>query len=100
MTVRQNTYAPDTVSHPGETLRELLNSRGWTQVELAKKLGMATSYLNDVVHGRRGVSVQLAIKLEATLKTFGAEHWLIMQMHHDLAQARALTKTPKAARKR
>ena len=89
MSIRKpNKYAPDNSSHPGETLREMLEERGIVQRQFATKLGIAPSYLNDFLKCRRGIAVQLALRLEKALRV-NAEFWLTMQMNHDLATARA-----------
>ena len=53
----------------------------------AGKLGMAVPALRRVLNGRAGISVSLALKLEAA--GWGqAEAWLRKQAAYDLAQAR------------
>lgn len=87
----RNRYNPDSTSHPGATMLELLESDGRSQVWLAKKLKLSTPYINDVVRGRRGVSAAFALKLEPVFH-IAAEFWLRLQMNHDLAEARAIEK--------
>lgn len=41
----------------GQRLRGLREQRGWTQVELAEKLGLDRSYLADIERGHRNVSL-------------------------------------------
>jgi DNA-binding XRE family transcriptional regulator len=41
----------------GQRLRSLRQRRGWTQVELAERLGLDRSYLADVERGHRNVSL-------------------------------------------
>jgi HTH-type transcriptional regulator/antitoxin HigA len=90
MTVRKaNKYAPDNTSHPGETLREMLAEREIVQRQFAKQIGIAPSYLCDFLQCRRGAAPRLALRLEKALGV-SAEFWLTMQMHHDLAGARAI----------
>jgi addiction module HigA family antidote len=88
VTIRKpNKYTPDNTSHPGETLREMLKERGVTQTAFASQLGIANSYLCDVLNCRRGVSTKTALRLEKALDV-SAEFWLTLQMNHDLASAR------------
>lgn len=87
MSVR-NKHSSDTTSHPGATAREMLERLDLKQTEMARHLGVADSYLSDVLRGRRGVSVQLALKFEEFFEV-SAEFWLRLQMNHDLAEARA-----------
>ena len=41
----------------GERVRKLRKQRGWTQVELAERLGIDRSYLADVERGKRNISL-------------------------------------------
>ncbi|MBZ5615900.1 MAG: helix-turn-helix domain-containing protein [Acidobacteriia bacterium] len=41
----------------GERIRRLRKKRGWTQVEMAEKVGIDRSFLADVERGKRNVSV-------------------------------------------
>ncbi len=41
----------------GRKVRKLRMQRGWTQVEMAEKLGLDRSYLADVERGKRNISV-------------------------------------------
>ena len=89
MSIRKpNKYAPDTSSHPGETLREMLKEREMLQTQLALEMDVADSYLSDFINCKRAAGTKLALRLEKALGV-AAEFWLTMQMHHDLATARA-----------
>ena len=77
--------------HPGETLRDdVLPALGLTVTEAAQALGVTRTALSRVMHGRAGISPEMALRLEAWM---GAEHggraevWLRMQVAYDLAQA-------------
>lgn len=70
--------------HPGEILREeCLKPLNMSVNALAKRLGVPTSRLNDVVLERRGVSPDTAMRLA---RCFGgdARSWLNLQIAHDL----------------
>lgn len=79
---------PDAV-HPGEYLKLTLTERGLSQRSVALATGVSDSYLSDVLHLKRGVSVSLALRLERAFREFSAEFWLTMQMRYDLEIARA-----------
>ena len=73
--------------HPGEVLREeYLKPLDMSVNALAKRLGIPTSRLNDVVLERRGVSPDTAMRLA---RFFGgdARSWLNLQTEHDLRLA-------------
>ncbi len=59
--------AEDVRARFGRRLRRLRTGRGWTQVELAEKLGLDRSYLADIERGRRNVSL---MNLEIIAKGF------------------------------
>jgi addiction module HigA family antidote len=84
--VRLPTHGAPT--HPGEMLQEhFLKPLGLSQAELAEKLGVAYPRVNNLVHGKRGVTPDTALRLE---RLFGmeAQFWLNLQLARDLQQTR------------
>lgn len=74
-------------THPGEMLlREFLEPAGVTQAEAAKRIGVPFQRLNAIVRGRRAVSADTAIRLEA-LTRMEAAFWLRLQSDWDLWHA-------------
>ncbi|HZT26784.1 MAG TPA: HigA family addiction module antitoxin [Pseudolabrys sp.] len=74
--------------HPGGIIRrQCLDALGLSVTEAAKGLGITRQALSDLLNGKAGVSVDMAIRLS---KAFGssAETWLGLQTAYDLAQAR------------
>ncbi len=72
--------------HPGESLKLLyLEPLSLNIKDTAKKLNITRTALSEIVHGKRGVSPKVAIKLA---KAFGGspESWLRQQMQFDLWQ--------------
>lgn len=70
--------------HPGEYLREdILPALGMTVTELADRLNVTRQSLSELVNERRGVSVQMAIRLGQAFQN-GARFWMALQMQHDL----------------
>ncbi len=69
---------------PGEILvGEFLEPLGITQQQFAKTIGVAPSYLSDIVRGRRGISPEMALRFEAAL-AMPARFWLNAQLGCDL----------------
>ena len=71
--------------HPGEILlEEFLNPMEITQYRLAKDITVPARRINEIVHGKRSVSANTALRLA---KYFGmsAEFWLNLQARYDLA---------------
>ena len=62
---------------------------GWNVTETAGRLGCGCGPLSRVLHGRAGVSANMALSLEA-IGWGTAEHWMRMQASYDLARARRL----------
>ena len=73
--------------HPGEILKEELESRGITQKDFAKAISVSYTMLNEILNAKRSVTADFAILVEAALGT-PAEHWLNMQARYNLQTAK------------
>ncbi len=94
--VRIPTHGPPT--HPGEMLlEEFLKPLGMSQATLAEKIGVSYPRVNELIHGKRGVTPDTARRLE---QLFGmeAQIWLNLQLAWDLYHA-ALSPAAKDIRK-
>ena len=70
--------------HPGEILRDdYLTPMGLSVYRLAQELRIPRPRLNDVVRGRRGVTVDTALRLGYFFGTT-AEFWINLQTRYDL----------------
>lgn len=70
--------------HPGEILREeFLEPMGITQYRLAKSLSVPPRRINEIVHGKRAITADTAIRLA---RYFGTtpQFWMNLQGHYDL----------------
>ena len=81
-----NNLKPFQPTHPGEVLKEELEFRGISQRGLAKELGMSYSVLNEVLNGKRSLSPELAMMMEAALGVDAAP-LLAMQNEYDMLMA-------------
>ncbi len=71
-------------THPGAILREdVLPSLAMTQAEFAKRLGVSRLTVSELLHERRAVSPDMAMRLGRLLGN-GPEIWLRMQQSLDL----------------
>lgn len=61
--------------HPGEILKEELKERKIKQKDFAKEIGMQPSHLNEILHGKRDINNDIALKLEEALG-IDAGNWL------------------------
>ena len=78
--------------HPGEHLAEFLEELGISQYRLAKAIGAPPIRINDIVHCRRSITADTALKIGCALGTT-PEFWLNLQRMYDLDVARASTDT-------
>ncbi len=63
----QNQFNPDYASPPGDTLLEVLESRGISQAELAQRMGKTTKHINRIVKGKSAITPETALELEHVL---------------------------------
>lgn len=78
--------------HPGEHLKEILEELGVSQYRLAKAIGVPPIRINEIVHGRRAVTADTALRVGRALG-MTPEFWLNLQRMYDLDVARAVTDT-------
>lgn len=57
----------DLLTRLGNRIRRLRRARGWTQVEMAERVGIDRSFLADIERGKRNVSI---LNLEVIAKGF------------------------------
>ena len=70
--------------HPGEILlEEFLKPLGLSQYRLAKGISVPPRRINEIVHGKRSVSADTALRLGRYFGT-SARFWLNLQAHYDL----------------
>jgi antitoxin HigA-1 len=78
-------------------LEEFIKPLGITQSALAVRLGVSFPRLNDVIHGRRAVTPDTALRL-ARVIGMSADFWLGLQLDWDLWHAMHGSAAPKIAR--
>lgn len=70
--------------HPGEILlAEFLEPMGITQYRLAKDIGVTPRRINEIIHGRRGITADTALRL-GRFFDMEAQFWLNLQTHYDM----------------
>ena len=74
-------------AHPGEIIREAIDTEGWTVQRTADRLGVARATLQRILSGHAGVSPRTAIALE-NMGWSNAAFWVRLQGQYDLAKAR------------
>ncbi len=69
---------------PGEILlEEFLKPMGLSQNRLARGLGVPPRRINEIIHGRRRITADTALRLAKFFK-MSPEFWLGLQMDHEL----------------
>ncbi len=74
MAIKLNKVEPDYATAPGETLREVIKSRGYTQADIASRLGISAKHLSNIINGKNNVTPEVATKLEYVLE-ISASFW-------------------------
>jgi addiction module HigA family antidote len=72
--------------HPGEILADELAELGVTPTELARRIGVSPNRITQIIHGRRGITGDTALRLGHWFRT-SAEFWLNLQTAYDLRMA-------------
>ena len=88
-------------THPGEVLKEEIESRGISQKKFAELLSVPYTQLNEILNGKRSVSSDFALMVEAALG-INPELLINMQNRHNMAVAKqkpAMIERMKAIRK-
>ncbi len=65
----QNEYTPDSVTPPGETLQEIIDTIGMTKAELADRIGKTPKFINDIINHHAAITPTTAMELEKVLGT-------------------------------
>lgn len=75
--------------HPGEVLWEdFMKPLGLSQYRVAKDIGVSPIRINQIIHGKRAISADTALRLARYLGTSAAV-WLRLQARYDLEVAEA-----------
>ncbi len=73
--------------HPGEILlTEFLEPLGVSQYRLAKSINVTARRINEIVHGRRAITADTALRL-GRFFSMEARFWLNLQSHYDMEVA-------------
>jgi HTH-type transcriptional regulator/antitoxin HigA len=72
---------------PGDVIRSAMDSRGWSQAELAYVLGVKTAAISPILAGKRGISADMA-KALASAFNVPAETFAKAQAEWELRNAR------------
>lgn len=73
--------------HPGEFLKEELETRGLLPTQLARVIGVPANRMTQLVAGRRNITGDTALRLGHYLGT-GPQVWMNLQSAYELALAK------------
>ena len=82
-----NNMASSMLIHPGEMIKDEINARGITQKELAQQMGVSYTVFNEILNGKRPVTTEYALLLEAALGT-NASIWIGLQADYNMQKAK------------
>lgn len=77
---------------PGTELRRVLDARGLSQIQLARKAGLSTKHVNQICSGKAALSYETAIKLEGVTGV-PASWWNAAEAAYRTALLRGVTET-------
>ena len=70
--------------HPGEILlEEFLEPMGLSKYRLAKDISVPARRINEIVHGKRGITADTGLRLARYFGT-SERFWMNLQIRHDL----------------
>ena len=73
--------------HPGEHLADFLDDFGISQYRLAKDIQVSARRINEIVHGKRSITADTALRLGCYFGT-SAQFWMNLQGNYDLETSR------------
>ena len=82
-----NNIEPSEPIHPGEVLKDEIEYRGISQRKLAEQIGISYKVINDILNGRRPITTNTSLLLEAALG-YPAHILTGMQMDYNMQTAK------------
>ena len=76
---------PAEVFSPGELIKDEIEARGWSQIELAEVLGRPGRLVSELIAGKRAITPETAKGLGQAFGT-GAQFWLNMESSYQLSK--------------
>jgi len=74
---------------PGEFIKEELDARGWSQIELAEILGRHPNVVSEIITGKRTISLDTAKALGQAFGT-SAQYWMNLDNIYQLWQSQEI----------
>lgn len=80
-------FAPDWALAPGESILDMAEERGWTQAELAQRLGYSEKHISQLINGKVPLTVDAAQRLERVIGST-VDFWLALEANYQKHLAR------------
>lgn len=87
MTDLRASFVPSWASPPGESILDIAEERGWTQAELARRLGYTEKHVSQLVNGKVPVTIEAAMRLERVVGGT-VDFWLRREANYQKHKAR------------
>jgi len=82
-----NNMTSSMLIHPGEMIKDEIIARGMTQKDLAQQMGVSYTVFNEILNGKRPITTEYALLLEAALGT-NASIWIGLQADYNMQKAK------------
>ena len=76
---------PIRLVHPGEVVRDYIETKGWTQADFARRLDLTPKTISKLVNGKASIQPYMAVKFEMLFER-PAQFWLQLQANYDLQE--------------
>ena len=76
-------------AHPGKEVHRLIIEKDMNLSEFARHINVSSSRVSELVHGKRGITLDTAVKLADAFDTT-PEFWLHRQNQYDLSRIQAV----------
>ena len=70
---------------PGEFIKEELEARNWTQVELSEIIGRPPKMVSEIILGKRAITPETAVQIGEAFGT-GPEFWMNLESQYQLSK--------------
>jgi len=80
-------YNPNIAIHPGNTLRDILESVSMSQTDLAERTGLTLKTVNEIIQGKNPVTPETALKLSAVFG-MSSNFWNNLERNYQESLAR------------
>lgn len=74
--------------HPGMHLLDYIQGAGISQYRLAREIHVPPRRINEIIHGKRGITADTALRLGRYFRT-SPQFWMNLQTTYELAVAEA-----------